>query len=139
MPAGRLQTKVAGWLEVLYLVNTVLLCLHEEDSAYWREWELFGLPGGIQLFLLLDAVLITVGLVGFRCLILQRRAGLWFALVQAGCGVLAFLLHGIFIIQGHREFTLPVSELVLVLTFAVSIAEAWLALRGLRRPTPDVA
>jgi hypothetical protein len=131
--------RTPGRLELLYFTNTVLLFIHEEDSAYWREWELFGLPGGIQLFLLLDAVLIALGLVGFRYLILQRRAGLWFALAQAGCGVLAFVLHGIFILKGHREFTLPVSELVLFLTFAVSLAEARLAVRALRLPEPTVA
>ncbi|MHA1463081.1 MAG: DUF6713 family protein, partial [Candidatus Heimdallarchaeota archaeon] len=25
----------------LYMVNAVLLILHEIDSAYWKEWELF--------------------------------------------------------------------------------------------------
>ena len=37
----------------LYLANSVLLINHEIDSAYWKEWELFNLPGGITGFLLL--------------------------------------------------------------------------------------
>ena len=122
-------------LGILYLVNSVLLFIHEEDSAYWREWELFGLPGGIQLFLVIDAVLITVGLLGFRYVVLKMRVGLWFALVQAGCGILAFVLHGIFIAQGHPEFTLPTSEAVLILTFLVSIAQAAVSVQGLRQET----
>jgi hypothetical protein len=36
-----------------YLTNATLLCVHEIDSAYWHEWSLFGIPGGIQLFLTL--------------------------------------------------------------------------------------
>ena len=32
----------------LYLANTALLIAHEIDSAYWKEWELFHLPGGIR-------------------------------------------------------------------------------------------
>jgi hypothetical protein len=122
-----------GKLETLYLVNSVLLFIHEEDSAYWREWELFGLPGGIQFFLLMDMVLIAIGLIGFRYVVLKRREGLWFALVQAGCGLLAFILHGAFIIMGHPEFTLPMSEVVLVLTFLVSVAQAYVSIRQLRQ------
>lgn len=121
------------WLEVIYLINSVLLFIHEEDSAYWREWELFGLPGGIQMFLLMDVVLIAVGLVGLRYVVLRMRAGFWFALIQAGCGILAFVLHGVFILKGHPEFTLPVSVVVLVLTLVVSIAEGAVAVHGLRQ------
>ena len=123
--------KPLGKLETLYLVNSILLFVHEEDSAYWREWELFGLPGGIQLFLLMDVALIAIGLIGFRYVVLKMRAGLWFALVQAGCGILAFVLHGIFILKGYPQFMLPMSELVLVLTMVVSIAQAIVSIQGL--------
>src|SRR3990170_2403138 len=37
----------------LYLLNTALLSTHEIDSAFWKEWELFGLPlaaGGVFAF-----------------------------------------------------------------------------------------
>jgi hypothetical protein len=117
--------------ETLYLVNSVLLFIHEEDSAYWKEWELFGLPGGIQFFLAMDIVLIVIGLIGFRYVILKQRAGLWFALLQAACGVLAFGLHESFIWKGHPEFTLPMSQAVLILTLVVSIVQATYALREL--------
>jgi len=30
----------------IYLTNSVLLINQEIDSAYWKEWKLFGLPGG---------------------------------------------------------------------------------------------
>ena len=119
--------------ETLYLVNSVLLFIHEEDSAFWREWELFGLPGGIQFFLFLDIILITIGLIGFRYVILKRRAGMWFALLQAGFGMLAFGLHESFILRGHPEFTFPMSQVVLVLTFVVSIFQAHASIRELRQ------
>jgi hypothetical protein len=117
--------------EALYLANSVLLFIHEEDSAYWREWELFGLPGGIQSFLAMDIVLIVVGLIGLRYVILKQRVGMWFALLQAACGVLAFGLHESFIWKGHPEFTLPMSQAVLIFTLVVSIAQATYALREL--------
>ena len=117
--------------EVLYLANSVLLFIHEEDSAYWREWELFGLPGGIQSFLAIDIVLIVIGLIGFRYVRLKQKVGMWFALLQAACGVLAFGLHEWFIWKGHPEFTLPMSQAVLILTFVVSITQAVYAIRAL--------
>ena len=36
----------------VYLTNSVLLINHEIDSAYWEEWDLFKLPGGLTLFLI---------------------------------------------------------------------------------------
>jgi hypothetical protein len=33
-----------------YLINSVLLITHEIESAYWKEWELFRLPGGFPSF-----------------------------------------------------------------------------------------
>ena len=44
----------------LYLVNAVLLINHEIDSAYWKEWQLFRLPGGIEGFLLLQFPLLCL-------------------------------------------------------------------------------
>ncbi len=48
----------------LYLTNAVLLINHEIDSAYWKEWELFRLPGGIAGFLLLHFPLLFIVLYG---------------------------------------------------------------------------
>jgi hypothetical protein len=53
-------------LEILYLVNSTLLFIHEVDSGYWKEWQLFDLPGGIRMFLIMNIVLVMIGLVGFR-------------------------------------------------------------------------
>ena len=59
-----MSTRTAGvWL---YLLNCALLFSHEIDSAYWQEWDLFGLPGGIQLFLVLNLLLLVVALYGFK-------------------------------------------------------------------------
>jgi hypothetical protein len=38
------------------LLNLALLITHEIDSAFWKEWNLFGLPGGVQEFLALKAL-----------------------------------------------------------------------------------
>jgi hypothetical protein len=46
------------------LTNSVLLINHEIDSAYWKEWELFRLPGGIAGFLLIHFPLLFLILYG---------------------------------------------------------------------------
>lgn len=50
----------------LYLSNSVFLINHEIDSAYWKEWELFNLPGGITGFLLIHFPLLICVLYGLR-------------------------------------------------------------------------
>ena len=47
-----------------YLTNAVLLILHEIDSAYWKEWELFRLPGGVAGFLLVHVPILYLVLYG---------------------------------------------------------------------------
>ena len=32
-----------------YLADLTLLVVHEIDSAYWKEWELFHLPGASRI------------------------------------------------------------------------------------------
>jgi hypothetical protein len=40
----------ADWNVNLYLLNAALLFTHEIDSAFWKEWDLIGIPGGIKFF-----------------------------------------------------------------------------------------
>lgn len=42
----------------LYILTITLLVAHQIDSAYWHEWNLFGIPGGIQVFVLLNLPLV---------------------------------------------------------------------------------
>ena len=53
----------AEWEVRLYLVAAVVPFAHEVDSASWREGELLGIPGSVQVFGAL-----TLGLfLGFLC------------------------------------------------------------------------
>jgi len=60
--------KILFWI---YLANAVLLISHEIDSAYWKEWDLFKLPGGITGFLIIHFPLLFFILYG---LIRERRS-----------------------------------------------------------------
>ena len=97
----------------LYLVEASLLIAHEVDSAYWREWELFRLPGGAPLFVLVHVPLAMVVLVGLVLVREQRTPGLVMSGVVAAAGIGGCALHAAFLRHGRREFAVPASLAVL--------------------------
>lgn len=114
-------------LEALYLVNATLLVTHEIDSAYWREWELLHLPGGIQGFLVCHLVLLPLVLFGLAEVARGRQSGLWFSLGLAGAGILACLIHGFYLLGGYPQFRLPMSLGVLGTSAVVSLIQGGMA------------
>lgn len=119
------------WLQILfwlYLINTVLLILHEMDSTYWKEWELFRLPGGITGFLLLHFPLYIIGLYGLVLVWQGHAAGLFLSLVIAAAGIFAFSIHTYFLHQGRNEFNTSISKLVLAALLGISILQIGLTI-----------
>ncbi|MBW2430289.1 MAG: hypothetical protein JRF56_15125 [Deltaproteobacteria bacterium] len=112
----------------IYLINAILLINHEIDSAYWKEWELFKLPGGIGGFLLLHFPLLFLILYGLVCLERQAFSGLIISLIISAGGIFAFCIHMAFIRKGRHEFDAPISRLILSLTLLVSIVQATVTL-----------
>jgi hypothetical protein len=115
---------MADTLFWLYFVNSIFLINHEIDSAYWKEWDLFGLPGGIRGFLIVHFPLLFVVLLGLILVYQQSLAGLVFSLILCFFGVFAFTIHMYFIKKGREEFKEPTSLFILVATFVVSIIQA---------------
>lgn len=107
----------------LYLSNAVLLINHEIDSAYWKEWEMFRLPGGITGFLLLHFPLLFVVLCGLVLIVRNSFWGLICSLFVCLGGIFAFVIHSYFLKQGRREFDKPLSKAILVLTLLVSLVQ----------------
>ena len=118
-----------SWSTNLYLLNFALLFSHEIDSAFWKEWDLFGIPGGIQVFLLLNFLLLLVALFGFRRVLQGAKSGKWFSLLLAGAGIFAFSIHSYFILAGRPEFTLPASVALLALILITSLVQGFLTLK----------
>ena len=92
----------------LYSANTILLIVHEIDSAYWREWSLLGLPDGIQFFLLLHLPLLAIVMWGFRQVVLWSRGAKGLSYLLAAAGITAFAIHMTLMARGSPEFRLPV-------------------------------
>ena len=114
---------MADFLFWLYLSNSVLLINHEIDSAYWKEWELFKLPGGITGFLLIHFPLLLFVLYGLVLVFRQTFSGMIFSLILSFGGIFAFSIHTYFLKIGHKEFDTPISKLILVATLIVSIVQ----------------
>jgi hypothetical protein len=108
----------------IYLVNAVLLINHEIDSAYWKEWELFRLPGGITGFLLVHLPMLFLVLYGLVLVFQQTFAGLILSLLLSFGGVFAFSIHTRFIRKGRDEFKSPISLFILAAILVVSLAQA---------------
>jgi hypothetical protein len=119
------------WPVNLYLLNFALLFTHEIDSAFWKEWELFGIPGGVQVFLILNLLLLLIALFGFKELLEGSKIGRMFPILLAIIGIFAFFIHSYFIIMGHSEFTLPMSLAILISILIVSVAQGLLGLKDL--------
>ena len=97
----------------VYFLNAVFVIVHEIDSAYWHEWELFRLPGGITGFLLLHIPLVALVLYGMVALAEGERSGLIISLLLAAGGLFALCAHGYFLAKGRDEFKTPVSLFIL--------------------------
>jgi hypothetical protein len=108
----------------IYLINSVLLINHEIDSAYWKEWDLFKLPGDITGFLVVHFPLLFLVLYGLVLVFQRTFAGLIFSLVLSFGGIFAFTIHTYFIKRGRHEFKTPVSLFILIATFIASLAQA---------------
>jgi hypothetical protein len=114
---------VAQRVSQLYLLNLALLATHEIDSAYWHEWEMFRLPGGVQLFLILNLLLLAVFFFGLIQVAQSARYAKAFGYLLAGAGLFAFAIHMTFLVLGYPQFRSPVSIGLLIAILAVSIAQ----------------
>jgi len=107
----------------LYFVNSVLLINHEIDSAYWKEWDLFRMKGGVAGFLVLHFPMLFIVLYGLVLVSQQSFVGLFFSLLLSASGIFAFFIHTYFIKKGRKEFDTPVSMFILISTLVVSVVQ----------------
>jgi hypothetical protein len=107
----------------LYLANSLTLIVHEIDSAFWNEWELFHLPGDEAGFLLLHFPLLFAVLYGLVLVDRGALSGMVLSLLICGGGLFAFSIHTFFIRRGHPEFKTPMSQVILWITLLLSLAQ----------------
>jgi hypothetical protein len=116
----------------LYLLTTTLLVAHQIDAAYWHEWALFGIPGGIQVFVLLNVPLVFVVLAGLVGVAAGASGAVRYSLALALVGVATFFIHMGFAWRKHPEFGVPASWVILGGTLLASLVLGWRSLGMLR-------
>jgi hypothetical protein len=104
-------------------MNAVLLIVHEIDSAYWKEWELFKLPGGITGFLIIHFPLIGAILFGLVAITQWFVVGLVFSFILCAGGLFAFTIHTYFLKKGKEEFNSLISIAILIAILVVSLIQ----------------
>jgi hypothetical protein len=119
-------------LVVLYIANTVILLLHEIDSAYWKEWEIFSPKGKPAGFILLHIPMIALMLWGLLELHDRSVAGYVLALIAAVGGFLPVLVHKLFF-KTPDKFNTEVSSLIIyssIVSGALLLAATILSMTG---------
>jgi Ca2+/Na+ antiporter len=109
--------------QTLFLLNSTVLFTHQIDAAYWHEWNLFHLPGGNQLNLILNLPIIALVLLAFLQVATRSPHQRLCHQFLASLGLLTIAIHSSFLLAGHPEFLQPVSLLLLAATLILSIVQ----------------
>ncbi|MBT3223213.1 MAG: hypothetical protein HN348_29415 [Proteobacteria bacterium] len=125
--------RTGHWLSWIYVINTTLLVCHEIDSAYWKEWELFYLPGGVQFFVFLPLPILVLFLWGLLLLDRGERRGLAFSLILGLVATGAPVIHGGFLALGNTQFLLPLSLALLGVMGVTGIVQLVMTIRLLAK------
>jgi hypothetical protein len=110
-------------LDLVYIVTLSLLITHQIDAAYWREWEMFLVPGGVQFFDIFNLAIVPVLLVGFKSVLLKKKSGYYYSCFLSSLGLLTFLIPTRFYLNGYHQFTVPVSMAVIILCAVIAVIQ----------------
>lgn len=115
-------------LTIFYMLNAMLLLLHEIESAYEKEWEILKIPGKITVFLLLHIPIILIIFYGLLEIEKQSAQGLRLGIIMGIAGIIPFLVHKIFVKRKNR-FNLPISNILIYLNIVTGIVTVILSAR----------
>ncbi len=117
-------------LRILYPMNLLLLLTHQVEAAWCEEWVIFGLPGGVQGFLLCNALLVIPLFMGSDAVAREAPQAWKYGALSASIGFIAIAIHTGFWLSGDRNFLLPASVLTFVGIAVTSVAIAAVCVRG---------
>jgi hypothetical protein len=92
-------------LDRVVILNLALVLAHQVDAAHWHEWEMFRLPGGIQLFAALNALIFVFLLSSVVPVIQRRRPGFGCSLAIAALCASVLPIHAGFALAGFPSST----------------------------------
>lgn len=101
-------------LDKLLTLTLALIIGHQIDAAYWHEWDMFALPGGIQLFDLMNVILFIPLLAAFSAAIRRTSGGYRGAQLIGAIGLIIGPIHAGFALAGFTQFHLPASIALII-------------------------
>lgn len=107
----------------LYVGNLALLTTHQADAAYWHEWDLFGVPGGLSFFLAFNIGAVLVLAAGLVRVAQGAGSARRSAVFCAGVGLFTVALHAVFLWLDRTAFWTPSSIGVLLGVLVLSSAQ----------------
>jgi len=94
---------------------------------------MFGLPGGIGLFVVLHVALAWLVLIAFEKIVEGARFARLLSALLAGVGILTVVIHGLFLAAGRPEFRSPVSVVLLAAIGVTSVVQLILTMLRSRK------
>jgi hypothetical protein len=107
----------------LYVGNLALLTTHQADAAYWHEWDVFGVPGGVSFFLAFNISAVALVAAGLVRVAQGAGSARRSAVVCAGVGLFTVALHAVFLWLDRTAFWTPSSIGVLLGVLVLSVAQ----------------
>jgi hypothetical protein len=123
-----LEGKGMETLTIFFIFNATLLLLHEIESAYEKEWEIFKLPGGITAFLLLHIPILLFLFYGAVEIQSYSRIGMIIGILSGIGGLIPFAVHKIFV-KRKDHFNLAISNIIIYTNILTGIMVVLLSAR----------
>lgn len=115
-------------ITIFYILNATILLLHEIESAYEQEWELFRLPGKITGFAIFHIPIILLLFYGLLEIERQTTIGFIMCLIAGIWGLMPFIVHKIVLKRGEK-FNRLASNVLIYSNFITGVALIILSLR----------
>ncbi|MGQ9665199.1 MAG: DUF6713 family protein [bacterium] len=108
-------------ITIFYILNATLILLHEIESAYEKEWELFRLPGKITGFVIFHIPIILLLFYGLLEIERQTIIGFLMGLATGTGGLMPFIVHKI-VIKREEKFNRLISNVLIYSNFITGVA-----------------
>ncbi len=115
-------------LTAFYILNAVILILHEIESAYWEEWKILKLPGKISGFVIFNLPLILILFWGLYEIDRGSVAGNIIGIISGIAGLLPFLIHKA-LVRRKKSFNLAVSNFLIFSNIVTGLVTIYLSSR----------
>jgi hypothetical protein len=114
-------------VQTIYVTNLSLLATHQVDAAFWHEWEVFGVPGGLTFFLVFNIAAVFALAMGLVLVAKDDPKSRLCEHACAGVGAFTACIHAIFLYFDRHAFWSASSLLILAAIACASVAQVSIA------------